>query len=150
MLKNKSKKIPNPVMALPKNGNNKPSVLVDDVDKKASVERKSSFASRFQNLFKKINKKSPFLNLFKNTRITEKSGDFAKIISTIAHKSFANNQLENEVDQFFLYVDSNKDGFVSPQEVDDFYASMGYELSDEELAYGFLLIDSNGDGLISW
>jgi Ca2+-binding EF-hand superfamily protein len=27
---------------------------------------------------------------------------------------------------------------------------MGYELSDEELAYGFLLIDSNGDGLISW
>jgi len=81
---------------------------------------------------------------------TEKSSDFASIISSVAHKSLINTQLENEVDQFFLYVDTNKDGYVSPQEVDNFYASMGYELSDEELAYGFLLIDSNGDGLISW
>jgi Ca2+-binding EF-hand superfamily protein len=80
-----------------------------------------------------------FQSLFKNTKKIEKSSEFTKIISNLAHKSFANNQLENEVDQFFLYVDSNKDGFVSPQEVDDFYASMGYELSDEELAYGFLL-----------
>jgi len=83
-------------------------------------------------------------------RKTEKSSDSPSILSTIAHKSLVNTQLENEVDQFFLYVDSNKDGFVSPQEVKDFYSSMGYELSDEELAYGFLLIDSNGDGLISW
>jgi Ca2+-binding EF-hand superfamily protein len=27
---------------------------------------------------------------------------------------------------------------------------MGYELSDEELAYGFLIIDTNEDDLISW
>jgi hypothetical protein len=57
---------------------------------------------------------------------TEKSSDFARIISNIAHKSLVNTQLENEVDQFFLYVDSNKDGFISAQEVKDFYSSMGY------------------------
>jgi Ca2+-binding EF-hand superfamily protein len=85
-----------------------------------------------------------------NNKKSEKAGNFASIISSVAHKSLVNTQLADEVDQFFLFVDANKDGFVSAQEIDAFYSAMGYELSDEELAYGFLLIDSNGDGLISW
>jgi|LauGreDrversion4_2_1035121.scaffolds.fasta_scaffold321088_2 hypothetical protein len=143
LLKNKSAKKVSPLKALPKKANEKPEALVGD------VEKKDSSAGKFQSLFKNM-KKSPFQSLFKNMKKTEKSSDFASIISSVAHKSLINTQLENEVDQFFLYVDTNKDGYVSPQEVDNFYASMGYELSDEELAYGFLLIDSNGDGLISW
>ena len=126
-----------PLKALPTKPDQRPTAFLGKVEKKASVEGKSPFADKFQTLF---------MNMKKN----EKSDNFANIISSVAHKSLINTQLADEVDEFFLYVDANKDGFVSPQEVDNFYRSLGYELSDEELEYGFLLMDSNGDGLISW
>ena len=72
------------------------------------------------------------------------------MISTIAYKSLINARIADEVDEFFLYVDADHDRFVSSQELKNFYTSLGYEITDEELALAFLLIDTNGDGLISW
>ena len=98
----------------------------------------------------KVASAGKFQNLFLNLKKAEKSNNIASIVSTLAHKSLANNQLESEVDEFFRYVDANQDGYVSPQEFDNFYTSQGFAFSDEEIAYIYLLVDSNGDGLISW
>ncbi|KFK42082.1 hypothetical protein AALP_AA2G208800 [Arabis alpina] len=55
-----------------------------------------------------------------------------------------------DLEAVFAYMDANKDGRISPQELQNSFKTLGEQLSDEEAESAVRLSDTNGDGMLDF
>jgi Ca2+-binding EF-hand superfamily protein len=64
-------------------------------------------------------------------------------------ESMAVDKLQQEIDQAFLMFDTDRDGFLTKQELKIAAEMMGQKVNQEELNFVFMMIDANMDGKLS-
>jgi Ca2+-binding EF-hand superfamily protein len=75
--------------------------------------------------------------------------DFAEFLTMMANK-FTGDDLEHEADEAFRNLfDRDGDGFINPKELKHVMATLGEELTDQEVAEMMIEADRDHDGLVS-
>jgi Ca2+-binding EF-hand superfamily protein len=75
--------------------------------------------------------------------------DFAEFLTMMANK-FTGDDLEHEADEAFRNLfDRDGDGFINPKELKHVMATLGEDLTDQEVAEMMIEADRDHDGLVS-
>ncbi|CAA0338285.1 Calcium-binding protein CML38 [Arabidopsis thaliana] len=66
------------------------------------------------------------------------------------HNSSNGEDKNRELEAVFSYMDANRDGRISPEELQKSFMTLGEQLSDEEAVAAVRLSDTDGDGMLDF
>ncbi|CAH8370977.1 unnamed protein product [Eruca vesicaria subsp. sativa] len=88
---------------------------------------------------------SSFVNFCR--KLSPKRKDSSAEIQPNIHDDHDKNK---DLEAVFDYMDANRDGRISPHELQKSFMTLGEELSDEEAEAAVRLSDTNGDGMLDF
>ncbi|XP_009106331.1 calcium-binding protein CML38 [Brassica rapa] len=100
--------------------------------------------------------------MMKNTQEPQSSSSFVKFCRKLSpkrkdspaestqHNINEDQDKNKDLEAVFAYMDANRDGRISPHELQKSFMTLGEQLSDEEAEAAVRLSDTDGDGMLDF
>ncbi|CAN8240213.1 unnamed protein product [Cochlearia groenlandica] len=98
---------------------------------------------------KNIQTQSSFLKLCKK-KLSHERKDSSSEIQHKHNNDHHQDKNKKDLEAVFAYMDTNKDGRISPKEIQNSFKTLGEELSDQEAETAIRLSDIDGDGMLDF